>query len=117
MDLAAAVPTKLPENEVMGVGVDLFKADTQESDYQVFGSGSDEGWEAFLHTPKGLQTFTGRFFVGSSRIVFELRWADLGNITGTRFSSFVDWSRSTVGPIALSSSDKAPDRSRASFSR
>lgn len=117
VDFYGEFPSPFPDDEVMGVGVDLFIDASQESDYQVFAAGNVEGWHAWLHTPEGVVTLPGTFFAGSSRLVFQLPWQRLGSITGRSFSAFVDWSGSAIGPVALQSSDRAPNGSRGSFQR
>lgn len=117
VDVDAALPNPMPAGEQIGVGVDLYRgAGAAESDYQVFASGTEDGWFAYLHTPKGLVDYPGSFQLGANRIVFTLRWSSLGNLAGSRFRAFLDWDRQRP-VLNQAGEDRAPDTGRASFAR
>lgn len=117
VDVAGDVPNPLPTNEVMGVGVDLFTGTSRESDHQVFADGSDEGWFAYLHTPRGIVEFPGQFRLGGQRMVFEIPWSALGNPRTGRVSAFADWSRGGEAARNPFSEDFVPDSGTRTFSR
>jgi hypothetical protein len=115
--VAAELPQLLAEGEVMGIGIDLYRdASAGESEYQLFAEGSDDGWFAWLHTPKGLGDYEGSFEVGGSWVVFEVPWSALGNRTTGEVRVFLDWSK-TAPVLNQTGSDRAPDRGRAGFAR
>ncbi|HEX8003238.1 MAG TPA: hypothetical protein VF519_11135 [Mycobacteriales bacterium] len=114
---AADVPARLPADETMGVGVDLFRSATQgESDYQVFADGEPDGWFAYLQTPKGFVRYPGRFGVGGRRLEFVLPWSALGSPAAGRFSAFADWTRDAE-PVKPFSEDHAPSLGNAAYRR
>lgn len=118
VQMAAAFPTPLSSDEVMGIGVDLFKTAKRESDYQLFADGEPDGWYAFLQTPTGFVQYPGTFEVGGDLLVFTVDWKALGDIRGTLFSAFADWSKkSAVAAVNSSSSDKAPSAGHSPFAR
>ena len=117
VDVAGGIPDPLPPDEVMGVGVDLFLGTSNESDYQLFADGSDDGWFAYLHTPDGIAGFPGTFRLGGQRMVFEIPWSAVGNPTSGRISAFADWSRSGGAALNPFSEDFVPDSGTRSFSR
>jgi hypothetical protein len=111
------VPTRLPENEVLGVGVDFFRSTVQlESDYQLYADGQPEGWFAYLHTPKGFVKYPGTFGIGGNRVVFTVPWSSLGSPSSGAFSGFADWTER--GPTAnTAGEDHAPDLGNATYAR
>ena len=114
--MEAAIPDPAPPGEQIAVGVDLYKRDTTESDYQVYAHGTSDGWLAYLSTPSGLVEYEGRFAMGGARMVFTVPWSSLGGIRGTRFSAYTDWDREQ--PVLNQvGSDRAPGRGKATFSR
>lgn len=116
VDMKGVIPNTLPSDEVVGVGVNLYKDNSQrESDFQVFVDGGPDGWFAYLDTPNGFIDYPGTFQLGQARMVFELPWASVGDLKGSGFAAFADWSRSALVPEA--SEDHAPDRGHSSFSR
>lgn len=116
IDMRGNIPSALPSDEVVGVGVNLYRDDSQtESEYQIFVDGEPEGWFAYLTGPQGFVDYPGTFQLGGRRMAFELPWSALGDLKGTGFDCFSDWSKSSLAPQA--SEDHAPDSGRAPFSR
>jgi hypothetical protein len=117
LTMAGEIPQRLPEGEVQGMGIDLYRPSREESAYQVFVDGSVDGWFAYFSTPQGFRRYPGSFGLGGPRMVFEVPWSALK--LGGRFSfdSFCDWTRKTTGVVNLFAEDHAPDRSRATFRR
>lgn len=105
--LAGAVPERLAEGEVVGIGVDLFRTNATESDYQLFLDGGTHGWRAFLHTPDGFAPFPGTLRIDDRRLISELPWSSLGGRTAAGVSAFADWSAS--GPLSEPTQDRLPD--------
>ncbi len=105
--VAGAIPKRLAEGEVVGIGIDLFRTDTRESDYQVFVDGGADGWRVFLHTPHGIVRFPGTFHVVDRQFVVELPWLSLGGRSTADVSAFADWS--LRGTIPESTKDGLPD--------
>lgn len=105
--LAGRVPARLPDGEVVGIGIDVFRANTRESDYQVFLDGGADGWRAFLHTPEGLARFPGTLAVSGRQLISEMPWSSLGGRASGRVSAFADWS--AQGAVNPSSHDILPD--------
>lgn len=115
--MAADVPARVPSNETMGVGVDLFARPGQiESDYQLFTDGEPDGWFAYLQTPKGFVRYPGTFGIGGRRLVFTVPWSALGGPRSGYFSAFADWTRSAT-PANLAGEDHAPNLGSAAFTR
>ena len=114
---AGPLPTRLPAEETMGVGVDLFRTRTQiESDYQLFADGQPEGWFAYLHTPDGFVKYQGTFGIGGDRLVFTVPWSALGSPTAGTFKAFADWTR-TATPVNLAGEDFAPELANEPYAR
>jgi hypothetical protein len=114
---AGDVPARLPADETMGVGVDLYRSAAQiESDYQVFADGQPEGWYAYLQTPKGFVKYPGTFGVGGNRLVFTVPWSAVGSPSAGAFSAFADWTRDAT-PVNLAGEDVAPDLGNAAYRR
>ena len=90
--VASAVPAALADREVQGVGVDLFRASSDESDYQVFLDGGRHGWRAFLQTPDGFVDFPGTFAVEGRTLHVVVPWHAVGGRRQAQVSVFVDWS-------------------------
>lgn len=120
VEFAAAVPERLGEEEVMGVGVDLYRPGNEDlgrSDYQVFADGGPEGWFAYLQTPEGFVPYPGRFILAGPRMTWELPWSSLGSLTTGDFRAFVDWSGPGVAVVKKVSQDWVPNSGRAPFRR
>ena len=115
VDFAGTLPAQLQDGEVMGVGLDIYRNGAAESDYQLFADGGADGWFAYLHTPEGFVKYPGTFRIGQSSMLFEVPWRSIGGSTGTRFSSFVDWSGSGAVALSPSSEDFAPDSGTVRF--
>jgi hypothetical protein len=115
VDFVGTLPARLDEGEVMGVGIDIFRSDVAESDYQLFADGGPDGWFAYLHTPEGFVKYPGTFSIGQNRMLFEVPWQSLGGFNAGRFSSFVDWSGPGTVAVNASSEDIAPDSGRVGF--
>jgi hypothetical protein len=90
--LAGVVPAALADREVQGVGIDLFRSSSDESDYQVFLDGGRHGWRAFLQTPGGFVDFPGTFAVDGRTLSIVVPWSAVGGRDGADVSAFVDWS-------------------------
>jgi hypothetical protein len=110
---AAALPRTLAEGEVMGVGIDLFRSNARESDYQLFATGRADGWTAYLDTADGFVKYPGTFTVAGPTLVFRIPWSTVGGHAPATFSSFADWSHATVALVARTGQDSAPDRGTA----
>jgi hypothetical protein len=111
------IPERLPEDEVQGIGIDLYRAGAEESAYQVFVDGSPDGWFAYFSTPKGFEKYPGVFALGGNRMVFEVPWSALKLGQAFSFSAFCDWTRNTTGVVNLFAEDHAPDSGRHTFQR
>lgn len=107
------VPTDLGDDEVAGIGIDIFRSDSTESDYQVFLEGGPDGWRAYLQTPTGFPKFPGSFTISGRGLHVDLNWSALGGARGGRASAFADWS--SAGVVPDSSEDFAPDSGRSKF--
>lgn len=105
--VAGTVPGRLPEGEVVGIGVDFFRTDVRESDYQVFVDGGEHGWRAFLHAPEGIVRFPGTLRIADRRFVIDLPWSSLGGRSTAQVSGFADWSLRDT--IPASTQDSIPD--------
>jgi hypothetical protein len=110
------LPARLAEGEAAGVGVDLYRGATTESDYQLFADGSADGWSAYLQTPKGMTPYPGEFQAGANRLVFQLPWSSLGDLRGAGFRAFADWSKKGL-VLNESGQDRAPGAATAPFHR
>jgi len=86
------IPATLAEREVQGVGIDVFRSSTSESDYQVFLDGGRHGWRAFLQTPDGFVEFPGSFDLEGRTFSVSLPWSSLGGRRQAQVSVFADWS-------------------------
>jgi len=89
--VAATVPGALADREVEGVGIDLFRSSSDESDYQVFLDGGRHGWRAFLQTPNGFVDFPGTFTVRGRTLQVVVPWSAVGGREDAEASVFVDW--------------------------
>lgn len=105
------IPKALSAGEVQGIGVDFYRSDGTESDYQLFVDGDDEGWRAFLQTPEGIVQYPGSFGVGGRVFVFELPWSSLGGREAADVDMFIDWSKRR-SPLNDSGNDRAPQEGR-----
>lgn len=117
IEVSGKLPTALARGEVVGIGVDFFRGPTQESNYQLFADGGEEGWFAYLQTPSGFIDFPGTFQIGETHLVFVVPWRALGDIRRADFSLFCDWSKSEAAPLSKSATDLAPDSGRSAFQR
>jgi len=95
----ATVPAALADREVEGVGIDLFRSSSDESDYQVFLDGGRHGWRAFLQTPDGFVDFPGTFTVRGRTLQVAVPWSAVGGREDAEASVFVDWA-SGVGRLS-----------------
>ena len=111
LDLGGAIPERLAEGEVMGLGVDLFRSSGSESDFQLFAEGTPDGWYAHLQTPDGFVRYSGVFAVGGTKVLFQLPWSMLGGPPPFRVSSFSDWSRKRIA-VNASADDALPNQGR-----
>ena len=109
--VAAAIPDALASGEVQGVGIDFYRSEDVESDYQLFIDGDDEGWRAFLQSPEGVIEYPGSFGVGGRVFVLEIPWESLGGRRPARVNMFVDWSQRDT-PLNRVGSDRAPDEGK-----
>jgi hypothetical protein len=109
---AGDLPPALGDGEVQGVGVDFYRSEGRESDYQLFADGGYKGWRAFLHTPDGIVPFPGAFRVGGSAMVFEVPWSALGGKKAAGLTVFSDWSQRRTLLNAVGN-DRAPNSGRA----
>jgi hypothetical protein len=114
--LDAAVPNPVPGDEQMAIGVDLYRKPGGESDYQVLAIGTDDGWLAYLTTPKGVVDYPGAFAIQGRTLVFQVPWSRLGDLRGKGFSAFLDWDREqpVINRVAQ---DRAPRNGTESFAR
>jgi hypothetical protein len=93
--LASLVPGRLADREVQGVGVDLFRGSSQESDFQLFLGGGAHGWRGFLQTPRGFVAYPGTVAVDGSVLTTTVPWAAVGGRRDGEVLAFVDWSDGT----------------------
>lgn len=101
--VAATIPARLADGEVMGVGVDVYRTDDRESDYQVFLDGGSDGWVAYLQTPRGFTRFPGSFSLAGNRLVVTVPWSALGGERDASVAAFVDWTNA----LAVGTNDAA----------
>ena len=105
----AKLPNPMPSGEEEAIGVDFYRAPTQaESDYQLYASGDDTGWVAFLDTPKGFVQYPGTFQIGGSSVVFTVPWSSLGGSHSGYASVFMDWDRQVLA-LNPTAEDHLPD--------
>lgn len=104
--LAGVVPARLADREVHGVGVDLFRSRSGESDYQVLLDGGRHGWRAFLRTPDGFVEFPGSFTVHGRDLRVVVPWSSVGGRADVEVSVFSDWS-SGVGRLSADGTPRA----------
>lgn len=97
--VASLVPGALADREVQGVGIDIYRSSSEESDYQVFLDGGTHGWRAFLQTPDGFVDFPGTFTVRGRTLTAVVPWDAVGGRDDVEASVFVDWS-SGVGRLS-----------------
>jgi len=107
VEVAGTVLGALADREVEGVGIDLFRSDDVESDYQVFLDGGAHGWRAFLQTPDGFVKFPGTFAVTGRHLVVTLPWSAVGGREDADVSAFIDWSSGTRR-LSTDGTDKLP---------
>jgi hypothetical protein len=113
--LAAALPAELADQEVIGIGVDFFRSNSSESDYQLFADGGSDGWRAFLQTPEGFVRYPGAFRLTGDQLQFEVPWSSLGGAPTGSVRTFVDWGKPTLAGIVTRTQDLLPDRSTAAI--
>jgi hypothetical protein len=109
--VTGAIPGALGEGEVQGVGIDFYRTDDGESDYQLYAIGSEEGWRAYLQTPEGLVQYPGSFAVGGRVLVFNVPWSALGGRKPADVDMFIDWSKRDT-PLNKAGNDRAPQDGR-----
>lgn len=100
------VPGSLADGEVEGIGLDVYRSSSTESDFQVFLDGGSHGWRAFLQTPQGFVDFPGSLSVVGDRLVAVVPWSAVGGRRDAEVSAFADWSDGSGG-----SSTDSVDRS------
>ena len=108
---AGRIPSVLRADEVQGVGIDFFRSNNQESDFQLFADGGSDGWTAYLQTPDGFVQYPGTFAVGGRVLQFVVPWSALGGAKPVDVSTFVDWSEKRDLLIAVGN-DRVPDDGR-----
>lgn len=116
VQMAGNLPTVPAEGEVVGIGVDLFRSDDKDSDYQLFAIGNADGWRAGLQESSDWVDYPGTFELGGNTLVFTVPWSSIGGRRGGKVSVFADWSQPRVAVVADASEDHAPDRGTQSFS-
>lgn len=115
MTMHDAIRDPMPGGEQMAIGVDLYRTTAQaESDYQVYASGTPDGWVAFLDTPSGFVRYPGEFGIGGSTFIFTVPWSSLGRITRGYATAFMDWDRKGV-VLNETAHDRLPDEGRFSY--
>ena len=97
--MGSVVPGALADREVQGVGIDLFRSSSDESDDQLFLDGGHHGWRAFLQTPDGFVDFPGTFAVEGRTLHVVVPWHSVGGREDAEVSVFVDWA-SGVGRLS-----------------
>ncbi len=95
--VGGALPGRLAAREVQGIGIDLFRSSSDESDYQVFLDGGRHGWRAFLQTPDGFVRFPGYFGLSGRTLRVSVPWDALGGREDAEVSVFADWSSGVEG--------------------
>lgn len=116
VQMAGTLPSPPAEGEVIGIGVDVFRGDDEESEYQLFAIGNADGWRAGLQEGSDWVDYPGTFELGGNTIVFTVPWSSIGGRRRGSFSAFADWSQARVAVLADASEDRAPDRGTQSFS-
>lgn len=109
--MGGAVPLRAGAGEVLGVGVDLYdRANEFESDYQLFADGGDDGWFAYLSTPRGFVRYPGRFQITGDQLVFTVPWSAVGGRRDGWTKAFADWTREGGGTLGgnATANDRAP---------
>jgi hypothetical protein len=114
--VAGSLPSRVASDEVMGIGVDIYKADTAEGDYDLFADGEPDGWFGYLQVGQTTVRYPGTLAVGGAKVAFVVPWSALGSMRAGRISAFVDWSKKST-LISRSSSDRAPDARSIAWSR
>lgn len=118
VDLAADVPARLEDGEVVGLGVDLLRDSDGESRYQLFADGGSDGWRAWLQTPDGFVPYPGTFAIGGRRVEFTVPWSAIGDPASGPARVFLDWSGpGLAGVTRAASEDRAPDDGDLTFTR
>ena len=109
VELGDTVPALLADGEVQGVGIDLFRSRSDESDFQVFLDGGSGGWRGFLQTPRGFVRYPGTLSVAGSMLVTVIPWTELGGRADAQVSAFADWS-DDGGRSSADTVDRGPTR-------
>ncbi len=97
LDVGGVIPGRLKRSEVEGVGVDVYRSSSRESDYQVFLDGGTSGWRAFLQTPDGFVRFPGSCNVDRGTLTVTVPWESIGGRKDAEVSAFADWSSGVGG--------------------
>jgi hypothetical protein len=92
VEVSGTVPARLAGGEVQGIGIDLFRSRSDESDFQVFLDGGSDGWRGYLQTPRGFVRYPGTVRIDGQMLVTEIPWSSLGGRSGAQVSAFADWS-------------------------
>lgn len=100
VELGGTVPGRLADGEVQGIGVDLYRASGQESDFQVFLDGGAHGWRGYLQTPRGFVKYVGTLGVDGRTLVSVIPWSALDGRQDAQVSAFSDWSSGHGGSSA-----------------
>lgn len=116
VSFAGELPAPPADGEVIGVGVDVFRTNDDESDYQLYALGNADGWRAGVQSGDDWVDYPGTFELGADRLVFTLPWSSLGGRRPGAVSVFADWSKSAVAVVAEASEDHLPDRGSHPFS-
>ena len=111
VSVAERIPRALADGEVQGLGIDFYRSDDRESDFQLFLDGGSDGWLAYIHRPSGVEEYPGRFAVGGRVFVLTLPWSALGGARQASVSMFIDWSQERTVLNAVGN-DRAPEDGR-----
>ena len=109
VEFAGRLPAHTAQEEVQGLGVDLYR---KSGDYQLFASGEPGGWFGYLYTPDGFVAYRGALQLGDRTLIFTVPWDAIGGRGSGEFGMFVDW----TGPEDRYSQDMAPNSGRVPFS-
>jgi hypothetical protein len=106
VEVGGVLPARLAGGEVQGVGIDLFRSRSDESDFQVFLDGGADGWHGYLQTPRGFVRYPGDVRIDGRMLVTELPWSSLGGRSEAQVSAFADWS-DAAGDASSDSVDRS----------
>jgi len=112
---AGPVPPRLPDAEVMGVGVDLFRGGETESQAQVFADGESTGWFAYVQVGNDVGRYSGTLDIAGTALVFTVPWSSIGDLDRGGARAFADWSRD--GTVMVATRDMAPTGTPMPFAR